>query len=1091
MKRILVVDDIAENRYLLEAMLQAYGYEVTSANDGAEALAAARHQPPDLVISDILMPVMDGFTLCKHWRAEAALRGIPFIFYTATYTDARDEQLAMDLGADRFVLKPQEPQVMHAIIQDVLSLAAKLSNVAEATTRPADETVTLREYNEVLVRKLEKKVAELEATRVTSDAELRQRHHIEEALRRSDERWRLIYETEPECVKVVSADGRLLSMNPAGLAMIDALSLDDVCGRRVVELVVPEHREAFLAMHRDVLAGQTRHLVFEVIGLNGRRRWLETHEAPLTNEDGTVSLLGITRDITELKQSEALVNGQKQVLELIASRTPLNESLTALLRVVESQTTDMLCSILLLDADEMHLRHGAAPSLPSEYCRAIDGVTIGSCVGSCGTAAFRREPVFVTDIATDPLWADFRELALSHGLRACWSTPIFDATRRLLGTFAMYYGHPAQPNEQQLRLIDMATHTAAIAISKHHEEVMLHAAQAALRESEERLSLAVAAADLGIFEHCHITDTVYWSPTLRRIFGWDDDEPASLPAYLGLVHPDDRTAITAAVQQALDPRGNGQFMVEHRIALRDGGIRWVQLLSHTAFEGLGNERHPVRTIGTVADTSQRKNAEAALRSSEERFSKLFRNSPDAIAVVGLPDGRLIDVNDQFVKLTGYGRDEAISRTTLELGLWENSAERERFYQLVRQSVSVRVFEGIMRTKSGELRDVQFSADTIELDGRTCAITTGRDVTAQKRAEEALRESQARLRLSVQAANIGLWDWNLLTNENYFSSEWSLMLGYADLEIPHRYEEWEKRLHPEDRARTLSAVSDVLAGRRANYDVEFRLRHKDGSWRSILARADLFRDSAGNPVNMMGCHVDITERNRANEELKSNRERLEVLSRQLIAAQETERRHLARELHDEIGQALTAIKLNLKALQQPVPAARSGPLLQETIGVVDQTLQQVRSLALDLRPSMLDDIGLVAALRWCLDRQSQRAGFTPQFVADSSVRGASPTINTACFRIVQECLTNIARHAKASNVRVELRQNDSDLELFVADDGIGFDFLAARHRASSGESIGLLGMEERVQLVGGQIEIVSNPSGGTTIHARIPLTGNSS
>ena len=693
----------------------------------------------------------------SRWRAEATLRGVPFIFYTATYTDARDEQLAMDLGADRFVLKPQEPQVMHAIIQEVLSRAAKLSTAAAATSRPTDETVTLREYNEALVRKLEKKVAELEAARESSDAELRYRHHVEEALRRSDERWRLNYETEPECVKVVAADGTLVSMNPAGLAMIDAHSLDDVCGRQMIDLVMPEHREAFLAMHQDVLGGQTRHLVFEVIGLNGRRRWLETHEAPLTNEDGTVSLLGITRDITELKLSEALVNGQKQVLELIASGTPLNESLTALLRVVEAQTTDMLCSILLLDADDLHLRHGAAPSLPSEYCRAIDGVTIGPCVGSCGTAAFRREPVIVTHISTDPLWANFRDLALSFGLRACWSTPIFDATRRLLGTFAMYYGHPAQPNEQQRRLIDMATYTAAIAISKHHEESLLHAAQSALRESEERLSLAVAAADLGIFEHCHITDTVYWSPTLRRILGRDNDEQPSLPAYIGLIHPNDRAEIGEAVQQALNPAGSGQFFVEHRVVLRNGGIRWVHVLSHTAFEGLDTERHPVRTIGTVADITLRKKAEAALRSSEECFSKLFRNSPDAIAVVGLPDGRLIDVNDQFVKLTGYGRDEVFSRTTFELGLWANSEERERFYQLVRQSVGVRVFDATVRTKSGELRDVQFSSDTIDLDGRACAITTGRDVTAQKRAKEALRESQARLRLSVQAANIGLWD----------------------------------------------------------------------------------------------------------------------------------------------------------------------------------------------------------------------------------------------------------------------------------------------------------------------------------------------
>ncbi len=256
------------------------------------------------------MPVMDGFTLCKHWRAESALRDIPFIFYTATYTDARDEQLAKDLGADRFVIKPQEPQVMHAILQEVLAGGSKGSAVAVVATPPSDETVTLRESNEVLVRKLEKKVAELEAARELSDVERRQRHQVEESLRGSEERWRLIYETEPECVKIISAEGRLVTMNPAGLAMIDATSLDQVCGRQVIDLVVPEYREAFLAMHRDVLGGQMRRLEFEVIGLNGTRRWLETQEAPLKNEDGTVSLLGVTRDITERKAAENRIREQ-------------------------------------------------------------------------------------------------------------------------------------------------------------------------------------------------------------------------------------------------------------------------------------------------------------------------------------------------------------------------------------------------------------------------------------------------------------------------------------------------------------------------------------------------------------------------------------------------------------------------------------------------------------------------------------------------------------------------------------------------------------------------------------------------------------
>jgi len=238
-----------------------------------------------------------------------------------------------------------------------------------------------------------------------------------------------------------------------------------------------------LACHR---AMAEQRLVLVEVYWPPSERWLEIRVHP--SPDGPTIFF---RDVSGRKHAEAVFGGQHQVLELLAIGAPLTDCLTALLRALEAQSTGMLCSVLLLTDDGLHLRHAAAPSLPESFNRSVDGGAIGPRAGSCGTAAFLREPVIVEDIASDPLWTDYRVLALSHGLRACWSTPLFDGQRRLLGTFATYYRKPARPSEQERRLIAAASHLAALAISRHQVE-------AALRSSESRYRRLVESNVMGV-----------------------------------------------------------------------------------------------------------------------------------------------------------------------------------------------------------------------------------------------------------------------------------------------------------------------------------------------------------------------------------------------------------------------------------------------------------------------------------------------------------------------------------------------------------------------------------------------------------------
>ncbi|MBE7470416.1 MAG: hypothetical protein DPW09_03745 [Anaerolineae bacterium] len=216
------------------------------------------------------------------------------------------------------------------------------------------------------------------------------------------------------------------------------------------------------------------------------------------------------------------------------------------------------------------------------------------------------------------------------------------------------------------------------------------------------------------------------------------------------------------------------------------------------------------------------------------------------------------------------------------------------------------------------------------------------------------------------------------------------------------------------------------------------------------------------------------------------ERLQLLSQQLVDAQEAERRHIARELHDEIGQTLTAVKINLQAMQRRSGVSDLTASLQESMDIVEQAIQQVRNLSLDLRPSLLDDLGLVATLRWYLDRQARWAGLSAHLTVTPPDLQLPANLETVCFRLVQEALTNALRHAQAQTIRVDLQRHDKELQLVIGDDGLGFEVEPTLKRIAYGKGLGLVGMQERVSLLGGRFELESAPGQGTQIRVFLPL-----
>lgn len=546
------------------------------------------------------------------------------------------------------------------------------------------------------------------------------------------------------------------------------------------------------------------------------------------------------------------------------------------------------------------------------------------------------------------------------------------------------------------------------------------------------------------------------------------------------------------------------------------------------------------SIGFGLDVTEHKQKETALADSEARFAKAFHSSPAALGISKIEDGRIIDVNESWLQVFGYRREDVIGKTNAELGLAVNPESRAEAVRQVRTYGVIRNHETKIRRKSGEIRDAIISAVSVTLaDEQDAWLSAHIDVTDNKRAESErsrLLESEKAARAAAESAlerlraiesitdaallNLGLDE---LLRELLARVRGALTADYATVGLvdEERQDLYQRVVvgRPEGINLTVRTPLGVGASGKTAVDGQPRIV-------ADLAKLDLTRVIGMTPAEILklarsmicaplrvgdriiGVVTTVAaepdhfteddlklllvvanraapaiEQARLVETVHAGRERLKALSARLLTAQEEERRRLAVELHDELGQVLTAVKINLQSVQRKLDA-QSRSDLAEPIASVDQAMERVRDLALDLRPSALDDLGLPMALRWYTHRFARDTGIEVHFSADATPR-LEIAVETACFRVAQEALTNVMRHAQARHVWIELDVTAGMTELKIRDDGAGFDVVAARERAVGGVSLGLLGMEERVSSLGGEFEMQSIPGEGTRLSARFP------
>ena len=483
------------------------------------------------------------------------------------------------------------------------------------------------------------------------------------------------------------------------------------------------------------------------------------------------------------------------------------------------------------------------------------------------------------------------------------------------------------------------------------------------------------------------------------------------------------------------------------------------------------------------EIEERRRAETKLLSSEARFRNIVETSPLPFCITSMPQGSLLYMNEPFRKLFGLGAptDTVIS----VIDFYVDPGTRDTLVRQLRMSGGFRNTEVNFKRPDGSTFWAMLTARVASFDDAPAIYVGLNDVTARKLAEGKLRASEASLANAQRLARLGDWEWDTTADVIHWSDEMYRILGLAPRLSRPGYRTFLAAVHREDRPLVRHAVR-VLLDERRPYGLDCRVTGADGAVRIVQFQAEAMHAGAGaeQPLKLVGTIQDITERKSIEHALLESREQLRELSAYMEAIREEERKRIAMEIHDELGQLLTALKMDVSLLKmrlaQDADAARKVDDMRE---LVEKTIWMVRNVASHLRPAALN-FGIVSALEWLVEDFGRRKGLSCQLW----INGPEPVLDdahaTAVFRIVQASLTNVALHAGASRVDVTLTNTETTLDLYVSDDGCGFDPAAAR----KGYSYGLLGMSERARLIGGSLRIDSSPETGTVVSIHVPLGG---
>jgi PAS domain S-box-containing protein len=488
---------------------------------------------------------------------------------------------------------------------------------------------------------------------------------------------------------------------------------------------------------------------------------------------------------------------------------------------------------------------------------------------------------------------------------------------------------------------------------------------------------------------------------------------------------------------------------------------------------------------------KRARAVEALRDSEERYRSVVESQTELICRY-LPDTTLTFVNDAYCRYFDKTQEELIGAKFLEL-IPEPAREAARKHvESLVENPRLEVNEHEVLLPDGGIGWQQWVDHAIlDANGKVVEFqAVGRDITERKQIEEERRDGEDRLRLALEAGRMGVWEWDARTNAVKWSKEHYTVMGLMPFSVEPDYHAWADRVHPDDLPAAMEMMSRAIE-EKGEYRCEYRIIWSDGSVRWVEGRGKPVYDEGGQCLRLSGLIVDITERKEAEWALRESEEalrksyaRIEDLAGRLIAAQEEERRHIARELHDDLNQQVAALAIGISRLKRQFPNADAVVLEQiaKLQNKTDLLSERIRQVSHELHSSILQHVGLPAALNSYCAEFSDREGIAVALDIGDGFEAVPPEAALCLYRVAQESLRNVARHSGARRAVVTLAGVNGAIELRVADQGVGFD--AGQARECRG--LGLVSMEERVKLLHGNFLLTTRPGAGTELRAQIPL-----